>query len=340
MTAEHAGTAPHHLHADGVDRLLDEREPTPESGRGRGERLADVAPLLDAQSGMVSRRQLLEAGWTDGQVQHEIAYGRWHVPARGVVAAQNTPPSGDQRLWLGVLYAGPDAVLSHLTAARVEGLRWTGDETIHVLVPKGDLVPALTGFRFHQTRRPYRRWVRPADGPPRVPVEHAVLLAAERDRSLRRAIGLLAASVQQELTTADRLRFTIPALRKLRHGKLFELALDDIAGGAQSFAEIDLGRVCSLAGLQAPTRQDVRRDKEGRRRFMDATWRLSDGRAVVLEVDGSFHHELEHWWQDMRRERSVVLDGAVVLRCSSIELRVDPSDIVQDLRRAGVPQAR
>ncbi len=33
-------------------------------------------------------------------------------------------------------------------------------------------------------------------------------------------------------------------IRKLRHGKTFELVLDDIAGGAQSFAEIEVGRLC------------------------------------------------------------------------------------------------
>ncbi len=49
----------------------------------------------------------------------------------------------------------------------------------------------LDGYFFHQTRRPYERWVKPAAGPPRLPIEFAALLAAERDRNVRRAIGLL-----------------------------------------------------------------------------------------------------------------------------------------------------
>ena len=140
-----------------------------------------------------------------------------------MVALQNAPLSYDQRLWLGVLHAGDGAVLTHLTSCRRAGLKWKGDEdTIHVLTTKGDLVEPIEGFFFHQTRRPYGRWLRPvASGPPRLPIEHGALLTAERDRYVRRAVGLLAACVQQRLTTADRLIVTARQIRKLRHGAIF-----------------------------------------------------------------------------------------------------------------------
>ncbi len=64
---------------------------------------------------------------------------------------------------------------------------------------------------------------------------------------------------------------------------------------------------------------------------------LPDGRIVVLEVDGSFHAEVVAWWTDMKRERAVVIQGDTVLRCSSIELRLEPTDIMSDLRKIGVP---
>ena len=87
----------------------------------------------------------------------------------------------------------------------------------------------------------------------------------------------------------------------------------------------------------APTRQVVRLDKRGRRRYLDCVWVLPDGRVVVLEVDGSFHAEVVAWWSDMKRERAVVIQGDTVLRCSSIELRLEPEDVMADLRRVGVP---
>jgi hypothetical protein len=304
----------------------------------RAGRLANLEEVAARQDGVLSRRQLRALEWSDGQIDHEIRYGRWCAPASGVVALQNAGLDYDQRLWLGVLHAGPGSALTHLTSVRRAGLSWVGNETIDVMTPKGDLVEPLDGFFFHQTRRPYERWVRPVPaGPPRLPIEHSALLAAERDRSLRRAIGLLAACVQQGLTTADRLILTKPEIRKLRHGDEFMLALGDIAGGAQSFAEIDVGRLCEDAGLVAPARQTVRMDAWGRRRYLDCEWVLKEGRVVVLEVDGSFHLKVDNWWRDMKRERAVVLSKSTVLRCSSIELRLEPWGVIEDLRAAGVP---
>ena len=303
----------------------------------RRERVLRLEPLLTAQAGVVTRDQLGRYGWTRKQIDHELTIGRWQSPADGIMVTHTGPLLGDQPLWVGVFHGGRGAVLSHLAGARRAGLRWVGMDVIDVLTPKGDLVTPLDGYFFHQTRRPYQQWVKSVAGPPRLPIEHAVLLAAERDQNVRRAIGLLATSVQQRLTSPERLRHTIPHIRKLHHGRTFRLVLDDIAGGAQSFAELDVDRMCREAGLLEPTRQVVRTDKEGRRRYLDCVWVLADGRTVVLEVDGSFHAEVIAWWKDMRRERAIVLSGDTVLRCSTIELRLERADILADLKAIGVP---
>jgi hypothetical protein len=299
--------------------------------------MAAIEEIARRQAQVLSRRQLRDAGWTRFQIDHEIDIGRWQSPAPSVVVLHTGHLAGDQPLWIGVLHAGDGAVISHLTGARRAGLRWTGGDVIDVLTPRGDAVLPLAGYFFHQTRRPYQRWVGPAAGPPRLPIEHCVLLAAEREGNIRAGIGLLAASVQQQLTTAKRLGGVIPQIRKLRHGRTFRLVLHDIAGGAQSFAELDVGRLCDGHGLVRPTRQVVRLDKQGRRRYLDCVWVLPDGRVIVLEVDGSFHAEVIAWWTDMKRERAVVVQGDTVLRCSSIELRLEPADIMGDLRQIGVP---
>jgi hypothetical protein len=294
--------------------------------------------LAERQDGVLARRQLHEAGWSDGTIDHELRFERWQSPVPGLVVTNTGVLSERQREWVGVLHGGPGAVLSHLRATRAAGLRWIGDDVIDVLTPKGDVVAPIPGYFFHQTRRPYQQWVRQVAGPPRLPLEHAALLAAERDRNVRRAIGLLAACVQQRLTTCERFGATIPMIRKLRHGKTFTLVLQDIAGGAQSFAELDVGRMCREAGIQPPVRQVVRTDRQGRRRYLDCVWVLADGRTVVLEIDGSFHAEVVAWWQDMPRERAVVVAGSTVLRCSTVELRLERADILADLVAIGVPR--
>lgn len=302
-------------------------------------RFPELVPQASHQQGVVSRAQLRSLGWSRHRVQHEIRIGRWTAVAPNVIALQNAELVRGQLLWLGVLHAGPGSVLTHLTGCECAGLDWSADETVHVLTPKGDLVEPLPGFRFHQTRRPYASWVHPSLEPARLRVEHAALLTAERDRLLRRGIGLVAATVQQRITTAQRLLTASHEISKLRNGGQLRLALGDIAGGAHSFAEIDIGRLCSRVGLRPPDRQRIRRDKQGRRRYLDCEWVLPDGSVIVLEVDGSFHMRTEHWWRDMKRERSVVVSGRTVLRCSSIEIRLEPDDIVLDLAAVGVPRS-
>lgn len=296
--------------------------------------------MAQAQLRVVRRDQLRALGWAYHHIEHEIAMDRWHQVAPEVIALQNAPLVGDQLLWLGVLHAGPGAALSHRTACAQAGLqRWEHD-IIDVISAKGNTVERLDGFFFHETRRPYLPWVDTSASPPRLVLEKAALLAAERERGIRAGVGLLAACVQQRLTTAERLWESAHEVTKLRHGRQIRLALGDIAGGAQSFAEIDIGRLCDRFGLQRPARQALRRDRQGRRRYLDCEWELPGGRVVVLEIDGSFHLRAEHWWRDMQRERDVVLSGRVVLRCGALEIRLEPDRIMADLEQAGIPRVR
>lgn len=115
------------------------------------------------------------------------------------------------------------------------------------------------------------------------------------------------------------------------------LALHDIAGGAEALSEIDVADLCRRFGLRPPARQQVRRDRTGRRRYLDCEWRLEDA-IVVLEVDGSHHVEVEHWEADLRRERGIVVSGRRVLRATAHEVRHDQASVAADLAAAGVPR--
>jgi hypothetical protein len=305
----------------------------------RQARLTAIRPIAEQQDRVISRRQLRDAGWSWHHVDHEVRQGRWTIVAPEVVALQNAPLIWHQMLWLGVLHAGPGSALSHRTACQLNGLTgWEGDD-VEVLTTKGHTVERLPGLVVHETRRDFSAWVHPVRKPPRLSIDFAALLTAERQPRIPPGIGVLAAAVQQRLTTADRLFAASKVISKLRHGQHFRLALGDIGGGAHSFAELDVARRCRAAVLQPPTRQRVRRDASGRRRYLDAEWDLPDGSVLVLEIDGSFHLETEHWWRDMKRERKIVIGGRTVLRCSAIEARLEFEELAQDLRAMGVTQA-
>ena len=244
-------------------------------------------------------------------------------------------------LWIGVLHGGPQAILGDLTAAEALGLRnWTREE-ITVLVPRGtDVGAGYPGIRYRSVRRSISDLRVTAGGLPVCRIEAAILLFAARQRSSRTASGVLAAAVQQRLTSPDHLRYWIDELRPLRSAERLRQTLDDIEGGAQSVAEIDVRRMCRTGGLAAPRRQVKRRDGSGRLRFTDCEWIAADGSVRVLEVDGGFHMDVEHWEDDLARQRALSTAGHVIVRCTARELRDEPERLACDLRRLGVPPAR
>ena len=75
----------------------------------------------------------------------------------------------------------------------------------------------------------------------------------------------------------------------------------------------------------------------GRLRYTDCEWDLGDGRVLVLEVDGSFHMDVEHWEDDIARQRGLADPDRIVVRCTAREVRDEPERPRSDLRRLGVP---
>jgi hypothetical protein len=299
----------------------------------------DYAPALAlaaAQRGLVARRQLLRLGYDAGHVRNQVAAGRWVERSSTVISTFTGSLGWHEPVWLGVLHAGGDAVVGGLTALEWRGLqRWHRDE-ITVLVDDHLEFDPVPGIRFTRTRRSLP-WLRDSRHDlPVARVEPAALLFAGYDRSARTAQGLLAAVVQQRLTTPLALRAELERLRPLRRARLFRAVLSEIDGGAQSVSELDVARLCRRFGLPPPVRQVRRRDAAGRWRFTDCEWVLPDGTVLVLEVDGAFHMEVEHWEDDLARQRRLAGPGRIIVRCTSRELRDEPELVVADLEALGL----
>jgi hypothetical protein len=161
-------------------------------------------------------------------------------------------------------------------------------------------------------------------------VERALIDAAAWSPWPRKACAVLAAGVQQRLTTAERLRPELFAAGRAHHHALLTHVLGDIEGGAQSFAEIDIGRLARRAGLPAPRRQEFRFDRAGRRRWLDADF---DGFSV--EVDGAIHLRPLRYWDDMARQNDLVIDtGKPMLRFATVAIRLLPETVIGQLAAA------
>ena len=241
-----------------------------------------------------------------------------------------------QRWWSAVLNAGPEGMLCGLSAAEAVGLKGWESDSAHVVVPKGVRVPPLEGVRLHESRRLQPTDRHPVRLPPQTRLPRSLVDAAGWSVKPEVGCAILAAGVQQRLTRVTDLRVELSAAGQIAHSRILRLALHDIEGGSHSLSEINFVRLCRQFGLPTPERQVVRRDRQGRRRYLDAYFRLADGTVLVVEVDGGLHLRIGPWWEDMARERDVVISTGKVLRCSSVEIRLHPEQIARDLRRAGV----
>ena len=146
-------------------------------------------------------------------------------------------------------------------------------------------------------------------------------------------MAVLAAGVQQGLARVGDLRLVTDRLETVRRRKLIIDVLGDIAGGAQALSELDFLRlVVRPFGLPEPSRQIARRDRQGRRRWIDAAW---DDCKVAVEIDGAQHTEdpLQRW-DDMERDIDLMLDGYQTLRFPAWLVRKNPEYVARRILEA------
>ena len=287
---------------------------------------------------MAARRQLLELGNDRFRVRNQVRALRWVTRTPRVLSCFTGQLTTEQRRWLAVLHAGPRSMLGGLTAAEHLGMkRWERD-IITVLVDDELAFEPVEGVEFFRSRRSFELLAASRAGVPCCQLEPAVLMWAGYDAGDRAAHAILASAVQQRLTTAERLQDWINRLKPLRRAPAFRLTLEDVAGGSHSGSELDVVRLCKRHGFLLPQRQVSRRDSAGRQRWTDNEWELSDGRTLVLEVDGSFHMEVEHWAEDKKRARRLSGRDRVVVGCTAYELRHESHELARDLAALGVPR--
>ena len=292
---------------------------------------AVVPAAFGDSGGVTTRRALVPAGITYEAIDAQLRARRWQSVGRAIVL-HNGEVDTWQRRRVALINCSGRAVLTSFTAAQEWGLvRWERPE-IHVLVPPGTRRSAAPGVIVHRVAD----WscVSAHTGRRLHALAPSLVLAASSFRSVRSATGILAAAVQQRLVRTSELREALRAAPRTRHRKALLLALGDVEQGADALSEIDLGRLCRRFGLPPPTRQALRIDARGRRRYLDAEWDLPDGRVVAVEVDGAHHLDVDTWRRDQLRQNDIVLGGTTVLRYPSVVIRDEPLLVARQLRLA------
>jgi very-short-patch-repair endonuclease len=288
--------------------------------------------LVDTQHGVVTRRQLLDAGFTSDEIDGRVRAGRLHRLWRGVFAVGR--PRLTARGWwsAAVLACGDHAVLSHQSAGQLWGIREMkiGSEEEQDRPSVIDVsVPAVRSHRLAGIRVHRRRDLRGADrtchqripvtGPARTLLD---LASAAHPRHLEAAVN---EADKLGLIDPESLRIDLdlhrgatgaPALRRVLDRQTFVLTDSEL--------EREFLRLVRGAGLPTPrTQQRV----HGFR--VDFLW---PERQLVVETDGlRYHRTAAQQSKDRVRDQALVAAGFTVLRFTHAQVRYEPEHVARTL---------
>ena len=290
-----------------------------------------------SQDGVVTRRQALAAGLSKDAVRARLESGHWQRVKPGIYAVFTGELPRRAALWAAILQAGPDAMLSHQTAAEIDGLTSRPTSAIHLTIPGQRHTYPSPGLVLHRSRRAAAAR-HPTRTPPRTRIEETVLDLATSARSFDEAFGWLAQACGGHFTTPARLREAMADRGKMRWRPEIAVALDDVADGAHSGLEFRYLRDVERAhGLPRGSRQ-ARTLRGGRGEYRDI---LYEQYRVVVETDGRAAHPSAVRWMDAARDNAAAARGLVTLRYSWSDTVSRPCEVAAEvaavLRQRGWP---
>jgi hypothetical protein len=299
---------------------------------------------LVGQTDAVARRQGAEVGIDQETMRNWVRSGRWQRLHRGVYATFSGEPTRETVLWAALLRVGPDAVLSHLTAAERHGLIDEPSSLITITVPAARHPGRanIPGVKVHRSDAILHSR-HPAMLPPCTRVEDTVLDLIAAAATFDDAYAWICRAIGRRRTTAARIRLAMDARKKMRWRHEIEVALGDAEGGALSVLEYRyVHRVELPHGLPVARRQARIRHGTGNR-YLD---NLYEEYGVCAELDGTPAHPADEQWRDKRRDNANAVSGIVTLRFGFLDLgdrRCETGHAVATLLRrrgwAGSPRA-
>lgn len=248
-----------------------------------------TAALLQSQAGVVTRRQLLDAGLAPHDIARLVRRRELCRLHDGVFVEHTGPPTWLQRAWSAVLLHQPAALHGVSALRAIEGPGRHREDVIHLAVARSRRVEHRSGLRIHRLDRLDDR-VQWHTGPPRQRYEDAVLdvtsgLIAVAGVNTA-ALAELAHAVQSRRTTADRLLQRLDDRRRLAGRAWMKAVLDDVAAGACSALEHGYLALERRHGVTGARRQVVDRVGAGVV-HRDVEYRCG----LVVELDGRLHHD-------------------------------------------------
>ncbi len=300
-----------------------------------------LARLAARQHGVVSRRQLRQAGMSDEAISHAVGAGRLHRVFRGVYAV-GFPASGDRpRMMAAALACGAGTVVSHLSATALLGLVDRVPAVIDVIAP-GERGRRIDGIRAHAVPSPRREETGTVDGIPCTSPARTLadLARTAGNRTLRSAFERAAARGMLDLAAVEESSRPQqrggPDLRALMHEWRVAAPLASSAR-LKSPLEAMVLPLLSKRGLPPPGANVAVRLIP---RWIEVDFLWSEER-FVLEADSrDFHGTEVAFERDRWRDRELMRVGYSTLRVTRLQAESEAEAVAETIELRLRPRRR
>lgn len=288
--------------------------------------VSDLRHLAAVQEGVISRDQLLRAGYPPGFGRGKVRSGTWRRLFRGVYLTNSGAITSGATMWAALLAAPPGAVLGGATAAALDGWREHGRGPLELVVPhESGTVTRLAGVRVRRQRRP----IQDHSVPPRTTIAATAIDLVQRVEGEDDVVAIITAAARR-LHSVEPLARELARRGRCRHRSLVAQLLTPGEAGHESTLEWRFTRrVIRAHGLPEPIRQLVG-TVSGRPIRGDQVAEIFRTR---FELDGRVH--LDKADDDVWRDNQVLLERAertlryrwrhVVGRACEVALQVESS---------------
>jgi very-short-patch-repair endonuclease len=284
-----------------------------------------MAALAERQQGQVACWQLRELGFSAQAIRTRSRTGRLHRVHLGVYAVGHRKLTLRGRWMAAVLACGPDARLSHRSAAALWDMRGVPSGPIDVVSASRHRIP---GIRCHHARNLDSRDGTVRDGIPVTTPARTVLDLAEIEQP-QRLRTLVEAAQREELLDQRSLDATI-ARNPGRHGlPRLQAALRDLSDEPPwTQSTLERAFLELIRGHELPEpRINVFVDGE----LVDAHWPQQN---LIVEVDGwKFHRTRRAFEDDHAKTLRLQVAGRRVARFTARQVFKEPDYVAGTIQK-------
>ncbi|PZF94901.1 type IV toxin-antitoxin system AbiEi family antitoxin domain-containing protein [Micromonospora endophytica] len=283
----------------------------------------DFADLAERQQQIVTRAQLLAAGFDDMYLYRQARRGLWQRVLPATYALVTGTLTSEQRRISAALYAGDHAQLTGLAALTWYGFRQSpSSDVVHLIVPhharRKSAGFAVLSRALALDARARHTPLYPVCSPAR-----AVVDAARDLRQLRPVRAVVAEAIQRGYADLAALDEEIRRARRSRTA-LVRKAFSEVVQGTRSAPEAELRECLAADPVLSEIHWNPRLVDPGGRSLPTPDGYLPDA-AVALEVDSQeYHLRPADWARTLDRHNELSRHGILVLHFTPAQIRREP----------------